>query len=382
MKKRFAIIRGPYLNSWEMQNFSPLMNSFDIVGFASFGHNFDIDKIPFKVRKLFSIGQSLKSRLLRKPMIHLFGDLHDLQGLRKSLQGFDIVHSAETSSYYTYQAAKLKEQLKFKLVVTVWENIPFLHHLPATERCKKVVFENTDLFLAVSQRAKEVLILEGGPERKIKIQMPGIDVNHFHPMTKDINLLLRYGCNADDIIVLYVANLYREKGIFDLLFAFRQILNRTGRKKNIKLLIAGKGKERENILDMLNNLNLNDSVKLIGSHPYDVMPMIHNLADIFVLPSFPISTWQEQFGYVLIESMACGKPVISTLSGSIPEVVSDAGLLVQSNDFKSLSDAIGNLVDDEKQRIDLGNRGRQRAEIYFDANKVSAEFKHHYESLL
>jgi len=382
MKKRLAIIRGPYLNSWEMQNFSPLMDSFDIVGFASYGHNFDVEKIPFKVIKLFSVGQSLKYRFLRKPMIQFLGDLHDLHGLRKSLQGFDIVHSAETSSYYTYQAAKLKEQLKFKFVVTVWENIPFLHHLPATERCKKVVFDKADLFLATSERAKEVLILEGAQESKIKIQMPGIDTKHFSPSSKDPELLKQFGCNKNDIIVLYVANLYREKGIYDLLFAFKQLLSRSELREKTKLLIGGKGRERDNILRWMQYLKMDDSVKLIGSHPYDVMPKIHNLADIFVLPSFPIPTWQEQFGYVLIESMACGKPVISTLSGSILEVVSDAGLLVQSNDFQSLSDAIGNLVDDEKQRIDLGNRGRQRAEIYFDANKVSAEFKHHYESLL
>jgi glycosyltransferase involved in cell wall biosynthesis len=382
MKKRLAIVRGPYLNSWEMQNFSPLIDTFDIVGFASYGHNFNVGEIPFEVKKLFSFGQSLQLRLLRKPMIHLLGDLHDLQGLGNALRGFDIVHSAETASYYTYQAAKVKEQLKFKLVVTVWENIPFLHHLPATERCKKVVFEKTDLFLAVSERAKEVLILEGVPERKIKIQMPGIDTKHFFPMPKDPELLNRFGCSKDDVIVLYVANLYREKGIYDLLFAFKQLLNRSGSSEKIKLLIAGKGRERDKILRWIRYLKMEDCVKLVGSHSYNVMPKIHNLADIFILPSLPISTWQEQFGYVLIESMACGKPVISTMSGSIPEVVENAGILVQPNDFLSLMEAMENLIRDEQKRNEFGQRGRRRAEKYFDAIMVAQQFKNHYESLL
>ncbi len=382
MKKRLAIVRGPYLNSWEMQNFSPLMDTYDIVGFASYGHNFNVGEIPFKVKKLFSFGQSLRMRLLRKPMIHFLGDLHDLQGLGAALRGFDVVHSAETSSHYTYQAAKVKEQLKFKLVVTVWENIPFLHHLPATERCKKVVFEKTDLFLAVSQRAKEALILEGVPEYKIKIQMSGIDTTHFSPASKDPELLNRFGCGKDEIIVLYVANLYREKGIYDLLFAFRHLLNRSGSRKKIKLLIAGKGRERDNILHWIQYLQMDDYVKLIGSHSYDVMQKIHNLADIFVLPSLPIPTWQEQFGYVLIESMACGKPVISTMSGSIPEVVGDSGVFVQPNDFLSLANALENLIQDEQKRKELGERGRERAEMNFDAAKMALQYKNHYDSLL
>ena len=381
MKKRLAIVRGPYLNSWEMQNFSPLMDTFDIVGFASYGHNFNVGEIPFKVKKLFSFGQSLRMRILRKPMIRLFGDLHDLHGLGAALRGFDVVHSAETSSYYTYQAAKVKEQLQFKLVVTVWENIPFLHHLPATERCKKVVFEKADLFLAVSQRAKEVLILEGVPEHKIKIQMPGIDTTHFSPASKDPELLRRFGCVRDEIIVLYVANLYREKGIYDLLFAFRHLLSRIKSQVRVKLLIAGQGGERDNILHWIQYLQMDDYVKLIGSHSYNVMPMIHNLADIFVLPSLPISTWQEQFGYVLIESMACGKPVISTLSGSIPEVVGSAGILVQPNDFLSITDSLESLLINPDQRNQIGKNARKRIEDYFDVQIVSQKYKQQYEEL-
>jgi glycosyltransferase involved in cell wall biosynthesis len=111
------------------------------------------------------------------------------------------------------------------------------------------------------------------------------------------------------------------------------------------------------------------------------MPGIHNLADIFVLPSLPIRTWQEQFGYVLAESMACGKAIVSTMSGSIPEVVGDAGILVQPNDFVSLAQALEQLLVDADLRRSYGRRARQRAEDLFDANKVSATLRRHYDSL-
>ena len=50
MKKRLALVRGPNLNAWEMQSFTPLLNTFDIVGFTSYGQNFDVSEIPFQVK--------------------------------------------------------------------------------------------------------------------------------------------------------------------------------------------------------------------------------------------------------------------------------------------------------------------------------------------
>jgi hypothetical protein len=60
MKKRLALVRGPNLNAWEMQGFTPLLDTFDIVGFTSYGHNLDVHAIPFQVRRLFSFGQFLR----------------------------------------------------------------------------------------------------------------------------------------------------------------------------------------------------------------------------------------------------------------------------------------------------------------------------------
>jgi glycosyltransferase involved in cell wall biosynthesis len=382
MKKRLALVRGPNLNAWEMQSFTPLLNTFDIVGFTSYGHNFDVSAIPFQVKRLFSFGQFLCPRTVRSSLSRLIGDYHDLQGLGDALRGFDIVHSAETFYYCTYQTARLRHSNRFKLVVTVWENIPFLYETAAKKAIKTSVFEAADLFLAVSSRAREALILEGVPDQKIRVQMPGIDLERFCPMAKDDQLLRRFGCSANDLIVLFVANLYREKGIFDLLCAFRCVLNHLGKDVKLKLLLAGRGRDESKVLESIGHLRLEDHARLIGSFPYSSVPQLHNIADIFVLPSIPIPTWQEQFGYVLVESMACGKPVISTMSGAISEVVADAGILVPPNDFLSLANALENLISDEKKRIELGQKGRRRAEEVFDSRRVAMQLKNHYETLL
>jgi glycosyltransferase involved in cell wall biosynthesis len=111
------------------------------------------------------------------------------------------------------------------------------------------------------------------------------------------------------------------------------------------------------------------------------MPLIHNLADVFVLPSQPALRWQEQFGYVLVESMACGKPVLSTESGSIAEVVGNAGVLVPPNDYLALSRALERLIGSSSLRQELGTKARSRAEEMFDVRRVALQFKNHYENL-
>jgi alpha-maltose-1-phosphate synthase len=379
--RRVALVRGPGLNSWETQLFSPLADTYEFVGITTQSPYFDISKVPFPVRKQFSVGHFLRSRHLRKPMIALCGDYHDMQMLGRTLRAFDIVHCLDTMYYYSYQAARARKNGDFKLVLTVWENIPFLHHNKAAARHKALIFEQADMFIAVSERAKEVLLLEGAPGDRICVTMPGIDTARFHPMEKDENLLQTVGCRPDDIIILYVANLFREKGIYDLLFAFRSLLNRIPAAQRVKLLIAGRGRERDGVARTIASLKLTNHASLLGPHGYDAMPGIHNLADIFVLPSLPIRTWQEQFGYVLAESMACGKAIVSTMSGSIPEVVGDAGILVQPNDFVSLAQALERLLVDADLRRSYGRRARQRAEDLFDANKVSATLRRHYDSL-
>jgi alpha-maltose-1-phosphate synthase len=382
MKKRVALVRGPNLNSWEMQNFVPLKESFDITAISSFLPEYRLNAEEFPVRRLFSWGQLARARVLRRLLQSYLGDFHDLLGLTRALEGFDLVHTAETQYFFSYQTALARRLLGFKLVVTVWENIPFLLNNATARHNREVVFHEADLILAVSQRAKETLILEGASPEKILVQVPGIDTESFRPMERNADLLSRFGCSREDFIILMIARLVSQKGLYDLLFAFKRLTDRLGPKKKIRLLIGGTGPEERPVRTMIAQLGIQAKVRMIGAHAYQLMPAIHNLADVFVLPSQPTPIWQEQFGYVLLESMACGKPVISTLSGSIPEVVGDAGLLVPPSDFISLANSLEQIVNTSELRMELGRRGRARACEMFDLRKIAEQFKTHYASLI
>jgi glycosyltransferase involved in cell wall biosynthesis len=71
--------------------------------------------------------------------------------------------------------------------------------------------------------------------------------------------------------------------------------------------------------------------------PYDEMPALYAGAEALVLASLPTKGWEEQFGMVLIEAMACGTPVVACASGAIPEVLGGAGTLVEPGDWRGLA---------------------------------------------
>ena len=84
----------------------------------------------------------------------------------------------------------------------------------------------------------------------------------------------------------------------------------------------------------------------------------------------------------LIEAMSCGIPVVTTLSGAIPEIVGDAGLLCQPNDFVSLLDALKRLIRNPGQRQELAAAGRARALERFNLEQFAASMRDVYGQLL
>ncbi len=127
------------------------------------------------------------------------------------------------------------------------------------------------------------------------------------------------------------------------------------------LKIVGDGPLKNKIKKMIKR-DLLDNVVTVEQKSYEEMPKVYQQADILVVPSKRIKTWEEQYGMILVEAMASGLPIIAYHSGAIPEVLNKAGLLVKEGDIDGLTDAIIKLIKDEKLREKLGRMGRERVE--------------------
>jgi glycosyltransferase involved in cell wall biosynthesis len=108
------------------------------------------------------------------------------------------------------------------------------------------------------------------------------------------------------------------------------------------------------------------------------MPEVFRSSDVFVLPSIATDTWQEQFGMALMEAMACGVPALTTYSGAIPEIVEDAALLCQPNDFVAITENLARLVREPELRASLAEKGaalaRRRYGLQDYADKLAAVY--------
>ena len=91
-----------------------------------------------------------------------------------------------------------------------------------------------------------------------------------------------------------------------------------------------------------------------------------------MLPSHTTATWQEQFGHVLIEAMACGVPVIGANSGAIPDVIGDAGIIVPERDSRALRDALAELIARPTRRAQLADAWRARVLARFTHARIAA----------
>lgn len=373
-----GILRGSSLNPYEGQYFKKLPEyGFQPVGIMTYDNTFNSDEIPFPVRvghnfKTLTRGKLQKvQRLAKKVTKYNFESynfmIYDLKRLTKAL---DIIHSADIAYPYTYQAAKTG----IPTVVTEWENIPFNFEELPYSRIKKYNREHVTHFIAITEKAKEALILEGVSPDRITVIPAGIDCETFKPATKNIQIIKKFDLSEDTTKILFVGRFVPEKGIFDLLNAFSMLLKN---KQNIELLIVGSGttEMRIEIDRLIVNLEIGRKVKFFGNIKYSDMPQIHNLADIFCLPSVETKTWAEQFGYSLVEAMACGKPVVSTWTGSIPEIIKhrNTGILVEPNSPVALKSALEELSLNKSVRENFGTNGREWVLQRFEADKIASQ---------
>lgn len=225
------------------------------------------------------------------------------------------------------------------------------------------VLRGCDRIIAVSQALADVAARVGISPASITIIPDGVDLTRFVPMP-----------GAREPLILYVGSLIKRKGIIYLLEAMSQISHRY---PSLHLTIVGDGVERPLLEKTSSELGLQGRVTFTGSQTTEQVRQWMQRARLFVLPSV-----EEGLGVVLLESLACGTPIVATQVGGIPEVVTPGvGMLVPPASPDALAEAIGSLIDDNEKWTVMSHDARKRVEQHFGWDQVAAQLIEIYEQI-
>jgi len=211
------------------------------------------------------------------------------------------------------------------------------------------------------------------------VEVPnGVDTDLFRPGLDGAPVRQRYGISDDARVILFVGPLDRAhhfKGVGHLLRAFSRIQG-----QNLVLMLVGDGDLKGRFVTLADELGIRHRVRFVGAVPNGELPPYYAATDITVLPSFP----PESFGVVLIEAMACGKPVVAHDIPGVRSVVTDGqdGLLVRPGDVDDLAEKIRMLLDDPQRRREMGERGRAKVEEKYAWPKIIPKLVSVYEEVL
>lgn len=269
----------------------------------------------------------------------------------------DIVHAHYASSYGLLGALSGFHPF----ILSVWgsdvfdfPNISFLH-----KAVIKYNLAKADKILSTSK----VMAIETNKytDKEIVVTPFGIDLDKFKPLK--VNSLF----DKNDIVIGTVKTLEEKYGIEYLIKAFA-IVKDKHKYLPLKLLIVGAGSLSTALKKLTYDLGIEKDTVFTGKIAHELVPVYDNMLSVSVSVSVSNS---ESFGVAVIEASACGKPVVVSDVGGLPEVVKDGitGIVVPPRNPQKTAEAIEKLVLDVKLRKKMGEAGRKRVDKLYDWNK-------------
>lgn len=196
----------------------------------------------------------------------------------------------------------------------------------------------------------------------------GADTSRFHPDARTPEARKILCKNHDCVVALYAGLHGHAQGLGQMLQAAKEIVD-----PNLQLVFLGDGPEKSRLVDMAEELHLNN-VRFLNPVSKEMMPSLVASADICLIPLkvfIPGAIPSK-----LYEAMACARPVILVAQGEAADIVSSskAGIVVVPGDIEGIKVAMNNLLNNPKQREEMGMAGRRTAEIHFDSPKIVRQF--------
>jgi len=198
------------------------------------------------------------------------------------------------------------------------------------------VYKHLDVIIVPTETAASLLRNIGLKNLIISISS-GVDLDRFNPKNNGDYLRKRYKIASSNPVVLFVGRIDKEKNIDVLIKAFSKVLT----SSDARLVIAGKGKEKSNLVNLSKKLGIDKHVIFTGFISEKGLPDLYRIADLFVIASIA-----ELQSIATMEAMASGLPIIATKAIALPELVYNGknGYLFNVGDVKTLANQILEII--------------------------------------
>ena len=221
-----------------------------------------------------------------------------------------------------------------------------------------VCLRRSNSIIAVSQdTAEDLIALYRVSPQRVRVIPWAVDDRFLHPIEPERIQFIRSKYKLPSNYILFIGILAKKKNLRTLLYAIHA-LHQAGYDNH--LVIAGRAYPQSDAsgeLNLISTLRLEHSIHYLGEVPDEDLPALYAGARVFVMPSL-----HEGFGIPCWEAMAVGTPVVASRRGALPEVVGDAGILVDDPlNVAEWVEAIQRCLEDEQLRARLVERGYQRA---------------------
>ena len=279
---RVLVVRGHLVNPWELRPWALLPDRFEVSALVTGSNVFDTGSVPLDQVRVRSRRDFLPRGRLGDVAMGLFGRPIPASRTRSS-QGADIVHAAELSFWFAGEMARLKAEHGFKLVLTVWETIPFLDDLPEPVRAhlpRADARGRRPLPGGDRAGARRRCCSRASSPNGSRCATPGIDIERF-------SAAARPDPPPTEHVVISPGRLVWEKGHQDVMRALAAIkrgLVPAPAGARPRLLIVGSGPEEGRLRAYADELGLGQEVEF-RSVPYDEMPALYARASCMVLAS-------------------------------------------------------------------------------------------------
>lgn len=288
-----------------------------------------------------------------------YGILGDIYGksisnyVSKNIETPDLIHAHHVYPD-GYGIMNLSNKWNLPLIIDIHGADSLKNWLDHNRLNRKIMetLNFSDKIICVSESLEDMILQLNIDEEKIQYVPLGVNIEKFKPRNKE--KLKKELEISEKKIILFVGQLIKRKGINYLLKALTNVIESN---ENIEVIIIGNGPEKDNLLNLSRELNLENFVRFTGEIKGDKLAKWYSAADLFVLPSLA-----EGRPIVIYEAMASECAIVASNVDGIPEQVKDEynGFLVEPKDTKTLADKLEFLLENEEIMEKMKKNSRKR----------------------